>query len=232
MTDYTADVTQRGITTDAAIGQRNGHYARVRGQQKRAALNNTGLRRCPGHPQAAGREAQPIRGRQPARAAPAELTARDKIAGALISALRRPPAGNGRWNKPAKRLSKHSASAMRWVMGRRRRSRREHRGTAARGAAAHLLKQSKTPNSLVTQGGIGPPTNPASWVASHQGRVRFIARVTHSASSASYICARRERFRSHVQAQGAFEPTADRTAQAMGGRGSRQHPRQPRQACT
>ena len=48
MTDYTADATQRGISSDAVIGQRYCLYACVWGQQKRTALNVSGLRGASG----------------------------------------------------------------------------------------------------------------------------------------------------------------------------------------
>ena len=55
--------------------------------------------------------------------------------------------------------------------------------------AAHLLKPSKTPNSFVTQGGNEPPTNPrASWVASHQGRVRIMVRISAVQSRRPTVC--------------------------------------------
>ena len=54
--------------------------------------------------------------------------------------------------------------------------------------AAHLSKPSKTPNSLVTQGGNEPPTNPASWVASHQGRVRIMVMISAVQSRRPTVC--------------------------------------------
>ena len=49
MTDYTGDAAERGISSDAAIGQRYGRTAHARHPQKRTALNVSGLRRSPGH---------------------------------------------------------------------------------------------------------------------------------------------------------------------------------------
>ena len=55
--------------------------------------------------------------------------------------------------------------------------------------AAHLLKPSKTPNSLMTQRGNKLPTNPASWVASHQGRVRYnMVRISTVQSRRPTVC--------------------------------------------
>jgi hypothetical protein len=44
--------------------------------------------------------------------------------------------------------------------------------------AAHLLKPSKTPNSLGDSRRKRTSNHPASWVASHQGRVRFMVRIS------------------------------------------------------
>jgi hypothetical protein len=54
--------------------------------------------------------------------------------------------------------------------------------------AAHMLKPSRTPNRMVTQEGFEPPTNPASWVASHQGRVRIMVRISAVRSRRHAVC--------------------------------------------
>ena len=63
------------------------------------------------------------------------------------------------------------------------------RGTGFEGSkpAAHLSKPSKTPNSLVTQGGNEPPTTQQAGWPPTRGKVRYMVRIRRSAISASYI---------------------------------------------
>ena len=54
--------------------------------------------------------------------------------------------------------------------------------------AAHLLKPSKTPNSLGDSRRKRTSNHPASWVASHQGRVRFMVRISAVRSRRHAVC--------------------------------------------
>ena len=64
------------------------------------------------------------------------------------------------------------------------------RGTGFEGSkpAAHLSKPSKTPNSSGDPRRKRTSNHPASWVASHQGRVRFMVRISAVRSRRHAVC--------------------------------------------
>ena len=64
------------------------------------------------------------------------------------------------------------------------------RGTGFEGSkpAAHLSKPSKTPNSSGDPRRKRTSNHPASWVASHQGRVRFMVRISAVRSRRPAVC--------------------------------------------